>query len=39
MLLDAADVVIENIEQLPEVVRKIIMDKNYKNNGSQEATP
>jgi len=39
MLHDAADVVIENIEQLPEVVRKIIMDKNYKNNGSQEATP
>ncbi len=38
VLYDAADVVIENIKQLPEVVRKIIMDKNYKNNGSQEAT-
>jgi Cu+-exporting ATPase len=37
ILYDAADVVIENIEQLPEVVRKIIMDKNYKNKGSQEA--
>ncbi|HXY88671.1 MAG TPA: HAD-IC family P-type ATPase [Candidatus Acidoferrales bacterium] len=34
MLHDAADVEIENIEQLPEVVRKIIMDKSYKNNGS-----